>query len=83
MTLTTIENTICKTVIKQSGKKVPFDHKRIENAINSIHKKDAFEMKLKEEMMQDGFSTASKKGVANFLKKPHWLLRYNGGHLLL
>lgn len=36
--------------------------------INSIHKKDAFEMKLTEEMMQDGFSTAGAKGLQTFLK---------------
>lgn len=36
--------------------------------INSIHKKDAFEMKLTEEMMQDGFSTSTTKGLQTFLK---------------
>lgn len=38
MTLTTIENTLCKTVIKRNGKKVPFELNRIENAIKAAFK---------------------------------------------
>ncbi|CCB84961.1 MULTISPECIES: ribonucleotide-diphosphate reductase subunit beta [Parachlamydia] len=38
------------------------------NAVNSIHAKDAFEMKLTEEVMQEGFTTDTPEGVQTFLK---------------
>lgn len=38
------------------------------NEINSIHKKDEFEMKLTEDIMKDGFSTDTFEGAQKFLE---------------
>lgn len=38
------------------------------NEINSIHDKDAFEMKLTEAMLQDGFTTSTPEGAQKFLE---------------
>ncbi|MBS4167780.1 ribonucleotide-diphosphate reductase subunit beta [Parachlamydia sp. AcF125] len=38
------------------------------NAVNTIHNKDAFEMKLTEEIMQEGFTTETPEGIQTFLK---------------
>jgi ribonucleoside-diphosphate reductase beta chain len=38
------------------------------NEINTIHDKDAFEMKLTEHIMQDGFSTDTPAGAQKFLE---------------
>ncbi len=38
------------------------------NEINSIHAKDAFEMKLTADVMQEGFSTATPEGAQKFLE---------------
>jgi len=38
------------------------------NEINSIHKKDIFEMKLTADIMRDGFSTSTTEGAQKFLE---------------
>ncbi|RMG39989.1 MAG: ribonucleotide-diphosphate reductase subunit beta [Candidatus Dadabacteria bacterium] len=38
------------------------------NEINTIHEKDKFEMKLTEDIMRDGFSTATPEGAQKFLE---------------
>ena len=38
------------------------------NEINTIHDKDAFEMKLTEDIMRDGFSTKTDEGMQKFLE---------------
>lgn len=38
------------------------------NEVNTIHEKDAFEMKLTEDILQDGFTTESFEGMQKFLK---------------
>jgi len=47
------------------------DHKEIfnmYNEVNSIHWKDAFEMKLTESILEDNFTTATSEGAQKFLK---------------
>ncbi len=38
------------------------------NEVNSIHSKDDFEMKITEDILKEGFSTATKEGTQKFLE---------------